>query len=452
MKVLALSGILGYGYSEAALKNAFLDPPDYIGVDGGSTDPGPYYLGKGVSFTDRNAVKRDIAQILPQALRLGAPFIVGTGGGSGSCVHLNWLRDIVLEISKEENLSFKMALIYTDVDASYVLEKYQEGKLKAMGGIEVNEDSIQQAVRIVSQVGVSAIIDALKNGADVILAGRCCDTAIYAAPCLLNGYDPGLAYHMAKVMECGAMCASPVSAADMMLGTIEKDYFELTPVNPSRRCTVRNVAAHTMYEQGSPYLIYEPDGVVNLSQSQYKQVSERTVRVSNSLFFPSEKSTIKLEGVKLNGFRTIAVAGINDPLTIKEIDLIFEGVCAFVSETLEGRIDPNSYQLMLHKYGEHFMFDPSQMKYENSNSMGVIIEAIGETQEISKTVLALARSRMLHFDYPGRKSTAGNLAFPYSPSDFVLGEVYTFCVYHLAEVDSLSETAQITYLTVGERQ
>jgi hypothetical protein len=42
---------------------------------------------------------------------------------------------------------------------------------------------------------------------------------------------------------------------------------------------------------------------------------------------------------------------------------------------------------------------------------------------------------MLHFGYPGRKSTAGNLAFPYSPSDVSAGAVYTFNVYHLLEVD-----------------
>jgi hypothetical protein len=46
-----------------------------------------------------------------------------------------------------------------------------------------------------------------------------------------------------------------------------------------------------------------------------------------------------------------------------------------------------------------------------------------------------ARSTMLHYGYPGRKSTAGNLAFPYSPSDISAGAVYKFNVYHLLQVD-----------------
>ena len=47
MKIVALNGLLGYGYSEEALNIAFSEKVDYIGVDAGSTDPGPYYLGSG---------------------------------------------------------------------------------------------------------------------------------------------------------------------------------------------------------------------------------------------------------------------------------------------------------------------------------------------------------------------------------------------------------------------
>lgn len=46
---------------------------------------------------------------------------------------------------------------------------------------------------------------------------------------------------------------------------------------------------------------------------------------------------------------------------------------------------------------------------------------------------------MLHYGYEGRRATAGNLAFPYSPSDFHAGEVYVFSVYHLIEVDDPCE-------------
>ena len=45
------------------------------------------------------------------------------------------------------------------------------------------------------------------------------------------------------------------------------------------------------------------------------------------------------------------------------------------------------------------------------------------------------------------KATAGNLAFPYSPSDFHGGEVYNFSVYHLMEINDndMDEIFKIDY-------
>lgn len=132
MKIVSLCGLLGYGYSEEALNIAFSEPVDYVGVDAGSTDPGPYYLGSGQSFTDRAAVKRDLALAMPKALAHHAPLIIGTAGGAGARVHTNWLVEIIKEIAAEQNLSFRMGVVYSDVDKSYVLEKLENGKILPM--------------------------------------------------------------------------------------------------------------------------------------------------------------------------------------------------------------------------------------------------------------------------------------------------------------------------------
>ncbi len=272
LKIVALNGLLGYGYSEEALNIAFSEKVDYLGVDAGSTDPGPYYLGSGKSFTDRGAVKRDLALALPKALGQKAPFIIGTAGGAGSSEHVAWLREILLEIAAEQGLSFKLGTVYSDVSKEYALEKYEAGKLRPMcANLTTDRDGILGSKRIVSQIGIAPIMELLGQGADVIMCGRACDTAIYAAPCVFRGYDMGLAFHMAKIMECGAMCSEPVAAADVMQGYMYEDRFELRPANPIRRCTTERVAAHTLYEQTDPYMIYEPDGVCDLSKSVFTQ-------------------------------------------------------------------------------------------------------------------------------------------------------------------------------------
>lgn len=431
MKIVALTGILGYGYSEEALNIAFSEKVDYIGVDAGSTDPGPYYLGNGTSFTNRDAVKRDLALALPKAIEHKAPFIIGSAGGAGSSEHVKWLKEIILEIAKEQKLNFKLGTIYSDVTKEYVLEKYQSGKVIDMSSeFPLSEEQIKKSKRIVSQIGVTPIIELLEKKVDVILCGRSCDTAIYASPCIYEGYDAGLAFHMAKIMECGAMCSEPVSAADVMQGYIHKDYFELCPANPERKCKVDRVAAHTLYEQTNPYLIFEPDGVCDLTNSKFEQIDDRRVRVSGSIFKETDKKTLKLEGVKHSGYRTISPATIFDTTTIDNIDNIIKIVTDFVKENTRDTLSPDSYKINFRLNGSI------------ESSLGVIIDVVGDTQEIADTVCALTRSRMLHCDYKGRKCSAGNLAFPFSPSDIHAGEVYEFSVFHLVEVDSFTETAK----------
>ena len=432
MKIVALNGLLGYGYSEEALEIAFSEKVDYLGVDAGSTDPGPYYLGSGKSFTDRGAVKRDLALALPKALAQKAPFIIGTAGGAGSARHVQWLKDILLEIAKEQKLQFKLGTVFSDVSKDYVMEKLNAGKIVNMSdAMPLSAKAIEDSTTIVSQIGIAPIVELLKQNADVIICGRACDTAIYAAPCIYHGYNPGLAFHMAKIMECGAMCSEPVAAADVMQAYMHEDYFELRPANPIRKCTVDRVAAHTLYEQSNPYLIFEPDGVCDLTNSKFQQIDERTVRVTGSVFKEAAEPTLKLEGVKCSGYRTICPATINDPETIRQFDTIADTVMNFVKENTKDTLPANSYNVSFKTNGGP------------ESSMGIIMDIVGQTQQIADTVCALVRSRMLHCDYVGRKSSAGNLAFPFSPSDIHVGAVYEFSVFHLAKVDSLLETAKI---------
>ena len=59
------------------------------------------------------------------------------------------------------------------------------------------------------------------------------------------------------------------------------------------------------------------------------------------------------------------------------------------------------------------------------------------------------RSTLLHFGYPGRISTAGNLALLYSPSDIACGEVCAFSIYHLMEVEDPVALFPIRLVEVG---
>ena len=73
------------------------------------------------------------------------------------------------------------------------------------------------------------------------------------------------------------------------------------------------------------------------------------------------------------------------------------------------------------------------------HEIGLMFEVIADIQEKADAICASTRSCYLHYGYPGRKSTAGNLAFPFAPSDVSFGAVYAFSVYHLMTVDDPTE-------------
>jgi hypothetical protein len=58
--------------------------------------------------------------------------------------------------------------------------------------------------RFVGVMGAEPSLRALESGADVVIAGRSSDTAIFAGLPMKYGFPAGLAWHAAKILECGA--------------------------------------------------------------------------------------------------------------------------------------------------------------------------------------------------------------------------------------------------------
>lgn len=449
-RVLSPTAILGYGFPLASFEAGLARNPHLIAVDGGSTDPGPYYLGAGVSFTDRGAVKRDLEIMIQGGKAQGIPVVVGTAGGSGADVHLDWCREIVAEIAQEQGLRLKVALIRAQLDKSMLQTALKDEKITPLGPAPpLQLDVLNATTNIVAQMGAEPFIAALDAQPDVILAGRAYDPVCFAAMPMKAGYDPALSLHLGKILECAAIASTPGSGSDCMFGSIGDDYFQVEPLNPARTCTTLSVAAHTLYEKSDPYRLPGPGGDLDLTDCRFTQETENAVRVSGTKFIPSEGYTVKLEGARPVGYRTVSIAGARDPIMIAQIDQIIAGVKERVADNFkDAGLD---YTLHFHVYGKNGVMaglEPTPTT-EGSHELGIIIEATAQDQTQADTICAFARSTMLHYGYEGRRATAGNLAFPYSPSDFQGGAVYEFSLYHLlCDIDPVA-LFPVEYVTLG---
>jgi len=431
-RVLAPTAILGYGFPEASFVEGMKRKPHVIAVDAGSTDPGPYYLGSGKSFTDRNAVKRDLEYMITAGVEHGIPVIIGSAGGSGADSHLDWNVDIVLEIAQEQGLTFKLGVINAQISKEIVLQQFKNGGLKPMSSVPpTTEEQIVSSSNIVAQMGCEPFLKALEQGAQVIVAGRAYDPTVFACLAIKNGYDEGLALHMGKILECATIACVPGSGSDCMLGTLRSDHFILEPLSNARKCTTLSVAAHTLYEKSDPTKLPGPGGVLDLTSCVYEQLTENSVKVSGTKFVRDTDYYIKLEGATRKGYRAVSIAAARDPIFIDKIDSTVASVKDRVKSNFSNYTE-DEYFLDFKVYGKNgvmSMFD--SMGAAQPSEICIIIEAVAQTQDIANTICSFARSSLLHFGYEGRKSTAGNLAFPFSPSDFEAGEVFNFSVYCL---------------------
>ena len=65
-------------------------------------------------------------------------------------------------------------------------------------------------------------------------------------------------------------------------------------------------------------------------------------------------------------------------------------------------------------------------------------ECIAPTMERAEEVIRTTKQYLLHYGYEGRLSTAGNLAFPFTPPEAAIGAAYRFNVFHLMDVDDMT--------------
>ena len=448
-RILSPTGIVGYGFPEESFAAGVALKPDLIACDAGSTDPGPYYLGSGIPFTNDTAVKRDLTLMLKAACELHVPLIVGSAGGSGATPHLERDVRIIREIAREQKLSFKLAVISAEFEKDYLLEALRAGRIEKLGPApEVTEEDILASTHIVAQMGIEPIMRALDDGAQVIICGRCYDPAAFAALPVWLGYDKALALHLGKILECAAICATPGSGSDCIMGYLGEDYFCVEPLNPERRCTPASVAAHTLYEKSNPTILPGPSGHLDLNECRFTAESERRVRVTGSRFVPERIPSVKLEGCRQAGFRTISICGNRDPIFISQVEDILNDLKKRTAANLSADFE---YQLDFIVYGKNGVMGALETADRiTSHEIGIVIDALADTQEHASAVCSVARSTLLHYGYPGRIATAGNLAFPFSPSDIKVGPVYVFSVYALLRDEDPASLFKRSYEMIGE--
>ena len=376
------------------------------------------------------ATRRDLRKLLHGARSLDVPLVIGSAGSAGAAPHLDATLAMIRDIARADGLHFRLGVLRADMPRAMLLDSLHAGKIHGLDDMPaLTEADVTDAAQIVGQMGMGPFRRALAEGVDVLIAGRACDTAIFASLPTLLGFPTGLAVHMAKIIECASLCCLP-GGRDCILAELDDDGFVLESMNPQRRATPVSVAAHSMYEQADPFTVYEPEGRLDLSAAEYTAVDDRRTRVSGARWEPSADPCIKLEGALKIGERAVLLAGAADPRFIAQRHEILDG-----RHHRGARPGVRGLTAGLHaalpRLWRGRRAHGRAARRALPGEVFVMGECIAPTAERAAEVVRTCKQYLLHHGYAGRLSTAGNLAFPFTPPEVSLGPAYRFNVYHL---------------------
>ncbi|GAA5167719.1 acyclic terpene utilization AtuA family protein [Amycolatopsis dongchuanensis] len=450
VRVLTPSGMLGAGWDHATVERGIALGADVISIDGGSTDSGPHYLGSASPKTTAKAVKRDLRSALTAAAGAGIPVIVGSCGTSGTDSGVDWVAGIVAEVMAEEGLDLKVARIYSEQNSAVLKEYLDAGRVHPLPPLgELRAETLESCTHIVGAMGHEPIVEALRAGAQVVLAGRATDTALAAAYPLMKGMPPGPTWHAAKIVECGGQCTTNPRAGGV-LATIDADGFTIEPLDPDVSCTPTTVAAHMLYETVNPFEMREPDGTLDVRDARYTAVDDRIVRVEGSKFHVADQYTIKLEGARITGYETMSFSAIRDPLILADLDAWAELMHTIlrqrVNQTLGLADDEYAFDLRL--YGYNAVLDELEPESGPPREVGVMLLVNAPDQATATAVAKVANPLMLHLPAPGMDYLP-SLAFASSPAEVERGAAYEFVLNHVVDCDNPTELFRIEMETTG---
>lgn len=208
--------------------------------------------------------------------------------------------DVVCNIAKEKGIiGLKIAAVYGD-DVLDKIDKYKDTTVWETG------KPLSELNGIISAnvyMGIDGIVEALKNGADIIITGRVSDPALYLAPLVyefgwdLNNYDLlGKGTLVGHLLECGGQSTGGYYAEPgkkdvnnlwnlgFPIAEVSEDgEFFITKVEGSGGVVNKETLTEQMiYEIHDPSAYLTPDCIANFSNVTFTQIGNDEVEVKGA--------------------------------------------------------------------------------------------------------------------------------------------------------------------------
>src|SRR5215217_9634519 len=123
LRVLISTGHLGTAPSNPeSFMLGMASGPDYVVADGGSSDPGPVYLGDDTTLG--HFAREELELFLTQSRKHGVPLVIGSAGDTGSNRGVDDFVATIKELAREHKIpKFKIGYFYSEIPKDFLKRK-----------------------------------------------------------------------------------------------------------------------------------------------------------------------------------------------------------------------------------------------------------------------------------------------------------------------------------------
>jgi len=206
-------------------------------------------------------------------------------------------RDALLQVAADAGVSLKVGVVLGD-DLIDRADAFRAADVREMFSGAAFPDEVMS---INAYLGGRPIARALEEGCDVVITGRCVDSAVTLGPLMYefgwtdDDYDAlsggTLAGH---IIECGAQCTGGLFTDWHLVGSWENIGYPIAEVEADGSFTISkpdgtdglisfgSVAEQLVYEMGDPGAYHVPDVACDFTRVEMHEVGDNRVRVSGA--------------------------------------------------------------------------------------------------------------------------------------------------------------------------
>ncbi len=339
---------------------------------------------------------RQIIPILDQIKEKKVKILSNAGG-----INPEACKDIIDKEAKKQGIELKIAVVKGD-NLMDRIELLQEMGITEM---EKNDSIPDSCLSINAYLGAPGILKAIENNADIVITGRCVDSALVLAPLMhefswdISDYDMLASGSLAgHIIECGAQCTGGNFTDWQEVKGFDNMGFPFIDVYPNGEFIVSKpegtgglvsfgtVAEQFLYEIGNPKEYMLPDVVCDFSNVTITELESNQVLVKGAKGNPPT-DTYKVSATYMNGYRVAGTLVIGGKESKRKGEIIAQAIIKKCSLLLkENGLSPftcTSFDLI----GSDSIYGPQK---SNSNTKEIVLRLLARHPK-KEALLILSR-------------------------------------------------------------